>query len=82
MSQKTRNHQKQLWLHPLRMAGANTLLTYLMPFFGYALFSLIPVSLPEWLLTSPIGLFKSLIFALICAEVAGRLGRLWVQLKL
>ena len=82
MSQKTRSLQQQLWLHPLRMAGANTLLTYLMPFFGYALFSLIPVSLPEWLLTSPIGLFKSLIFALICAEVAGRLGRLWVQLKL
>jgi heparan-alpha-glucosaminide N-acetyltransferase len=71
-----------LWLHPLRMAGANTLLTYLMPFFGYALASLSPIHLPAWLLTSPVGLFKSLIFAFICAEIAGRLGRKWIQLKL
>jgi heparan-alpha-glucosaminide N-acetyltransferase len=75
-------HPRRLWLHPLRMAGANTLLTYLMPFFGYALASLIPWRLPEWFVTSPVGLLKSVLFALICAEVAGRLGRRWIRLQL
>jgi heparan-alpha-glucosaminide N-acetyltransferase len=82
MTQEAKGNAQRLWLHPLRMAGANTLLTYLMPFFAYALVSLIPMHLPEWLRSSPVGLFKSLVFALICAEIAGRLGRKWIQLKL
>lgn len=82
MIRAARRNADRLWRHPLQMAGANTLLTYLMPFFGYALVSLIPLKLPEWLLTSPVGLFKSLLFALICAEIAGRLGRRYVRLKL
>jgi hypothetical protein len=64
------------------MAGANTLLTYLMPFYCYALLAMIPIKLPEWLLTSPLGLLKSVLFALICAGIAGRLGRQLIRLKL
>ncbi len=82
MTLVAKGHPLRLWLHPLRMAGANTLLTYLMPFFGYALASLIPWSLPEWFVTSPVGLLKSVLFALICAEVAGKLGSKRIQLKL
>lgn len=70
------------WLQPLRAAGSNTLLTYLMPFFAYALVSASPVSWPEWMLTSPIGLVKSALFAILCAEVAALLARRWIRLQL
>jgi hypothetical protein len=70
------------WLQPLRAAGSNTLLTYLMPFFAYALVSASPVSWPEWMLTSPIGLVKSALFAILCAEVAALLARRWTRLQL
>jgi predicted acyltransferase len=82
MIQVARGNANRLWLHPLRMAGANTLLTYLMPFYGYALLAMIPIKLPGWLLTSPLGLLKSVLFALICAGIAGRLGRRLIRLKL
>lgn len=70
------------WMQPLRAAGANTLLTYLMPFFAYAVVSASPVSWPGWMLTSPIGLVKSALFAILCAEVAALLARRWVRLQL
>ena len=70
------------WMQPLRAAGSHTLLTYLMPFFAYALVSVSPVSWPEWMLTSPIGLLKSTLFAILCAEVAALLARRWVRLQL
>ena len=69
-------------MQPLRAAGSHTLLTYLMPFFAYALVSVSPVSWPEWMLTSPIGLLKSTLFAILCAEVAALLARRWVRLQL
>ena len=67
---------------PLRSAGSNTLLTYLMPFYAYAMVSVSPVSWPEWMLVSPIGLLKSALFALLCAEVAALLARRWIRLQL
>jgi len=70
------------WTQPLRAAGANTLLTYLMPFFGYALASVSPIGWPQWMLVSPLGLVKSIIFAILCAEVATLLACRWIRLQL
>lgn len=77
-----RNVFESPWLQPLRAAGANTLLTYLMPFFAYALVLASPIRWPEWLLTSPTGLLKSALFAVLCAEVAALLARRWIRLQL
>jgi heparan-alpha-glucosaminide N-acetyltransferase len=77
-----RNAAESSWLQPLRAAGANTLLTYLMPFFGYALLSVSPIGWPDWMLVSPVGLLKSAFFAVICAEVAAWLARRWIRLQL
>ena len=70
------------WTQPLRAAGANTLLTYLMPFFGYALASVSHIGWPQWMLVSPLGLVKSIIFAILCAEVAALLARRRIRLQL
>ena len=77
-----RSASESSWLQPLRAAGSNTLLTYLMPFFGYALLSVSPIGWADWMLVSPVGLMKSIIFAILCAEVAAWLARRWIRLQL
>lgn len=78
----SRSVTESLLVQPLRSAGTHTLLTYLMPFFAYALVSASPVGWPEWMLTSPTGLLKSALFAILCAEVAALLARRWIRLQL
>lgn len=70
------------WFRFIKPAGTDTLLCYLIPYFGYAGLTLASVQLPASLLTGGIGLAKSLLFALLCVWITGRLNRLGVRLKL
>jgi predicted acyltransferase len=70
------------WFRAIKPAGTDTLLCYLMPYFAYAIVVLAGVHLPAILLTGGIGLVKSLLFALLCVWVAGRLNRFGIRLKL
>jgi hypothetical protein len=73
---------KGSWFTLIKPAGTDTLLCYLMPYFAYALTTALSFHLPAPLLTGGIGLLQSLLFALLCVWVAGRLNKLGIRLKL
>jgi len=74
--------KKAHWFDFVRPAGTNTLLCYLIPYFAYALVVASGIHYPEAMLSGIIGLLKSLLFALLVVWIAGRLGKLGLQLKL
>ncbi|SOD82069.1 DUF5009 domain-containing protein [Spirosoma fluviale] len=73
------NVQKLRFIKP---AGTDTLLCYLIPYFAYAFTTLLDLHLPGVLLTGGIGLLKSVLFALLCVWITGRLNKIGVRLKL
>jgi hypothetical protein len=75
-------YNKGNWFAVIKPAGTDTLLCYLMPYFAYALTTALSVHLPTTLLTGGVGLFQSLLFAILCVWVAGRLSKLGIRLKL
>lgn len=68
------------WLGLIKPAGTDTLLCYLVPNFVYA--AMTNIDLPSILVTGPIGLIKSLLFALLCVWTAGQLRFIGIRLKL
>jgi len=74
---------KSAWFKPVRPAGTNTLLTYLLPYFAYALvYGLLRYNYPETISVGMAGLLKSFLFAFIIVQIAGLLGKAGVRLKL
>lgn len=73
---------KKDWADPIRPAGTNTLLCYLLPYFAYAIMDWLNVHLPGGLLTGAAGLLQSLLFSLLMILIAGWLGKKGVRLKL
>ncbi len=73
---------KRHWFNLIRPAGTNTLLTYLIPHYAYALVAFAGISWPAFMLTGLVGLAKSFAFALICVLAAGWLEQRKVKLKL
>ena len=73
---------KAHWFRFIKPAGTDTLLCYLIPYFGYAGMTLLSIQLPDSLLAGSIGLAKSLLFALLCVWITGRLNRLGIRLRL
>ncbi len=73
---------KSKWFSIIKPAGTDTLLCYLMPYFLLTLMAVFNFDLPESLLGGGIGLLKSLLFALLCIFLAGRLNKLGIKLKL
>jgi heparan-alpha-glucosaminide N-acetyltransferase len=74
--------RKANWFKLIQPAGTNTLLCYLLPYFAYALVTLLHLYLPNVLLTAGIGLLKSFLFALLIIIMAGGLGKWGIRLKL
>jgi predicted acyltransferase len=68
------------WLEVIKPAGTDTLLCYLVPYFVYAVMA--NLDLPSVLVTGPVGLIKSLLFALLCVWIAGKLRLIGIRLKL
>jgi predicted acyltransferase len=74
--------RKAHWFNPVKTAGSDTLLCYLMPAFVYLAMDMIHLEVPDLWLTGGIGLIKSLLFALVCVWLAGGLRRIGIRLKL
>lgn len=74
--------KKTAWAAIIRPAGTNTLLCYLLPYFAYALFDALNVSLPLALRTGGVGLLKTFVFALLIVNLAGLAMRINIRLKL
>ena len=73
---------KASWFRIIRPAGTDTLLCYLVPYFVYAILRAIHFHWPEAIITGGVGLLKSLLLALFCVFIAGRLNKAGVRLKL
>jgi heparan-alpha-glucosaminide N-acetyltransferase len=73
---------KSNWFNLIRPAGTDTLLCYLIPYFAYATTFFLGVHLLEAILIGGVGLFKSFLFALLCAVITGWLIKLGIRLKL
>jgi heparan-alpha-glucosaminide N-acetyltransferase len=65
--------RKEKWFAIIKPAGTATLLCYLIPYFAYATTALLGVHLPDFMLVGGVGLFKSFLFALLCAGITGLL---------
>ena len=73
---------KARWFKPIRPAGTDTLLCYLIPYFVYAILSATNFHWPDPVITGGIGLVKSLLLALFCVFITGMLNKAGVRLKL
>jgi len=74
--------RKEHWFRIIKPAGTATLTCYLMPYIAYSLFIMFSIQFPEVIRMYPVGLFKSLAFALILIGIAALLGKLHVKLKI
>jgi heparan-alpha-glucosaminide N-acetyltransferase len=74
-------YNKTSWFTIIKPAGTDTLLCYLIPYFIYALTAFADFHLPDVFLHGGIGLVKSFLFAILCVQIAGVLGRLGVRLN-
>ena len=75
-------YKKPHWFSSIKPAGTATLLCYLMPYFAYGFTRLVGFHPPELFLAGGLGLLKSFLFAILCAQITGLLIRAGVQLKL
>ncbi|SDM33675.1 Predicted acyltransferase [Catalinimonas alkaloidigena] len=73
---------KARWFQPLRPAGTDTLLCYLIPYFAYAFVVLLGIHWPGWMLTGAVGLLKAFAFALLCVGITYLLRRIGIRLKI
>lgn len=73
---------KANWFSIIKPAGTDTLLCYLIPYFVYAIIKAAHFHWPEVIVSGGIGLVKSLLLALFCVFIAGRLNKAGVMLKL
>lgn len=67
---------KEEWFNIIKPAGTSTLTCYLLPYYHYALYSIIGISLPFFLRTGTAGIGKSLLYALIIILITGWLEKL------
>ena len=74
--------KKKEWFQLIRPAGTSTLTCYLLPYIHYALYSLVGLSLPLFLRTGVLGLFKSMLYALLIIVLTGLLEKWRLRLKI
>ena len=74
--------RKERWFGIIKPAGTATLTCYLVPSIVYSLFQLFSVTFPDAIRIYPIGLLKSLAFALVIIGITALLGKLHVKLKI
>ena len=73
--------RKASWFEVIEPAGTDTLLCYFMPYFVSLPLWLLRLHWPDAMLDGGVGLLKSLVYALVCVVLAGRLTRLGIALK-
>ncbi|HEX8039705.1 MAG TPA: DUF5009 domain-containing protein [Chryseosolibacter sp.] len=75
-------NRKENWFNIIRPAGTATLLCYLIPYFAYFTVRGLGFHFPDFMLNDGVGLFKSFLFALLCAQITGLLIRGGLRMKL
>lgn len=75
-------NKKANWFNSIQPGGTNTLVCYLLPYFAYALVSLLHLYLPAALLNGGVGLFKTFLFSLLMIVLAGIFGKWGLRMKL
>lgn len=75
-------NRKEHWFNIVKPAGTATLLCYLIPYFAYFTTRALGVGIPEFLLSGPLGLLKSFLFALLCVLITGGLIRAGIRMRL
>lgn len=73
---------KAKWFDIIKPAGTNTLTSYMLPYWAYAVVVLLNLSLPAALLNGGIGLIKSFLFSLLMVVLTGVVGKWGLKLKL
>lgn len=73
---------KEEWFDIIKPAGTSTLTCYLLPYYHYALYSMIGISLPLFLRTGLTGVGKSLLYALLIILITGWLEKYRIRLKI
>jgi len=74
-------YHKTQWAQIIGPAGRSTLTCYLVPYLYYPIMALIGIRLPMYLREGYVGIFKSLLFALLIILITGVLERLKIRLK-
>ena len=72
---------KNNWFNLIKPAGSSTLTCYLIPYVYYSL-ATFAFTLPDFLKTGVIGLFKSMVYAMIIIGITALLGRIKIKLKI
>ncbi len=75
-------HQKQRWYKIILPAGTSTLTCYLLPYFLYAIYSLLDFTYPDVLNTGAGGIIRSFLVAIILVLVTGVLEKNRFRLKI
>ncbi len=70
------------WTWVIGPAGKSTLTCYLVPYFYYAIITLLGLSLPMTVRTGAVGLTKSMLFAFLIVAITGILYRSKISLKI
>lgn len=69
------------WAGVLNPAGRSTLTCYLVPYFYYAIMTMVGIYLPLSLRTGYVGVGKSLLFAALIVAITGILEKAYIRLK-
>ncbi|MEI6141904.1 MAG: hypothetical protein WCP85_21715 [Mariniphaga sp.] len=72
---------KNYWFNIIKPAGNSTLTCYLIPYVYYSL-ATFAFTLPDILKTGVVGLFKSMVYAMIIIGITALLGRIKIRLKI
>ena len=73
---------KERWFNIIKPAGTATLTCYLVPSIVYAIFQMCNVKFPNVFREYPLGLIKSLAFALMIIGITALLGKIRIKLKI
>ena len=73
---------KQHWFHFIRPAGTSTLTCYLMPYFLYAIYSLVNFHYPAFMTVGFGGIFKSFLVAFFIIYLVGCMEKKRLRLKI
>ena len=74
--------QKVNWAKFIKSAGTSTLTCYIIPYFYYPILALTGWYLPEYLRTGPIGIIKSILFAILIIKITEILEKIHLRLKI
>ncbi|MGK7397508.1 MAG: heparan-alpha-glucosaminide N-acetyltransferase domain-containing protein [Candidatus Cyclobacteriaceae bacterium M3_2C_046] len=72
---------KKDWFELIKPAGIATLTCYLIPYYFYSFFHIVPVNLPGYLDSGLVGLIKSMVYAFIIIGITWLLLKYYIKLK-